>query len=200
MGRSVVLLILLFFSLFSWALIFQKLRLFSRARAADALFLRVFRSNRGFPTRGLSGCAGGSPLEVVYAAGYRELRAKLMGTAIRTAASEKPECRDRGHAMAAADEVRKMERYMPWLATTGSVTPFIGLFGTVLGRDGRVLRTGHGGGGEPARGRARHRRSADHHGGGAFHRDSRRDRLQPFLHNIRIWARAWTTSPWKSPR
>ncbi len=33
----------------------------------------------------------------------------------------------------AADEIRKMERFMPWLATTGAVTPFIGLFGTVWG-------------------------------------------------------------------
>jgi biopolymer transport protein TolQ len=35
--------------------------------------------------------------------------------------------------LVAAEEVRQMERYMPWLATTGSVTPFIGLFGTVWG-------------------------------------------------------------------
>ena len=35
--------------------------------------------------------------------------------------------------LAAADEVRKAEKWMPWLATTGSVTPFIGLFGTVWG-------------------------------------------------------------------
>ena len=35
--------------------------------------------------------------------------------------------------LAAAEEVRKAEKYMPWLATTGSVTPFIGLFGTVWG-------------------------------------------------------------------
>jgi biopolymer transport protein TolQ len=35
--------------------------------------------------------------------------------------------------IAAAEEIRKIESYMPWLATTGSVTPFIGLFGTVWG-------------------------------------------------------------------
>jgi len=35
--------------------------------------------------------------------------------------------------LATAEEVRRMERFMPWLATTGSVTPFIGLFGTVWG-------------------------------------------------------------------
>ena len=35
--------------------------------------------------------------------------------------------------LASADQVRRLERNMPWLATTGSVTPFIGLFGTVWG-------------------------------------------------------------------
>ena len=35
--------------------------------------------------------------------------------------------------MCIRDRVRKVESYMPWLATTGSVTPFIGLFGTVWG-------------------------------------------------------------------
>ena len=35
--------------------------------------------------------------------------------------------------LASADEVRRVEKGMSWLATTGSVTPFIGLFGTVWG-------------------------------------------------------------------
>jgi biopolymer transport protein TolQ len=35
--------------------------------------------------------------------------------------------------VASADEVRNLEKWMSWLATTGSVTPFIGLFGTVWG-------------------------------------------------------------------
>jgi biopolymer transport protein TolQ len=34
---------------------------------------------------------------------------------------------------AAGEEVRRLEKWMPWLATTGSVSPFIGLFGTVWG-------------------------------------------------------------------
>lgn len=35
--------------------------------------------------------------------------------------------------LASGEQIRTLERYMPWLATTGSVTPFIGLFGTVWG-------------------------------------------------------------------
>jgi biopolymer transport protein TolQ len=125
------LIILFCFSLFSWALIFQKLSLFARLRRRTAGFLRAFRATRGLPepkTLGADQC----PLEVVYAAGYRELASQLMAT--------NPHPRVKSlHAVtadmqaAAADEVRKLERFMPWLATTGSVTPFIGLFGTVWG-------------------------------------------------------------------
>lgn len=126
-----VLLILLFFSLFSWALIFQKVRLFGRVERQTTAFLRSFRANRELPDPRTVGTLG-SPLEVVYAAGYRELASQLMAS--------NPHGKVKSlHAvtadmqMAAADEVRKMERNMPWLATTGSVTPFIGLFGTVWG-------------------------------------------------------------------
>ena len=119
------------FSLFSWALIFQKLATFGRLRRRTNLFLRVFRSGKGLPDPKAVG-AMGSPLEAVYAAGYRELSSQLV--------SSNPPGRVKSlnavtadMQMAAAEEIRKLERYMPWLATTGSVTPFIGLFGTVWG-------------------------------------------------------------------
>jgi biopolymer transport protein TolQ len=127
----VVLLMLLLFSLFSWALIFQKLRMFARMNQQTALFLRIFRSNKILPDPKQMG-AGGSPLESLYAAGYREVESQLR--------SGSPQGRVTSlnavtvsMQLAAADEIRKAEKYMPWLATTGSVTPFIGLFGTVWG-------------------------------------------------------------------
>jgi biopolymer transport protein TolQ len=127
----VVLLILLFFSLFSWALIFQKWRLFSRLERQTALFLRVFRSGKGLPEP-KSVASLGSPLESVYAAGYRELAGQIAGSnphgRVKSLQAVTTDMQ-----MAAADEIRKIEKYMPWLATTGSVTPFIGLFGTVWG-------------------------------------------------------------------
>jgi biopolymer transport protein TolQ len=119
------------FSLFSWALIFQKLAVFSRLNRHTNVFLRVFRSGKGLPEPRSVGSTG-SPLEAVYAAGYRELSSQLVsGNPPGRVKSLNAVIADM--QLAAAEEVRKLERYMPWLATTGSVTPFIGLFGTVWG-------------------------------------------------------------------
>jgi biopolymer transport protein TolQ len=127
----VVLAMLLAFSLFSWALIFQKLRMFSRINKQTALFLRIFRSNRILPDPKQMG-GGGSPLETVYSAGYRELESQVRTS---TPAGKLTSLNSVTVSMqlAAGEEIRKAESYMPWLATTGSVTPFIGLFGTVWG-------------------------------------------------------------------
>jgi biopolymer transport protein TolQ len=127
----VVLGMLLAFSLFSWALIFQKLLVFSRIGRQTSLFLRIFRANRTLPDPRQMG-GGGSPLETVYSAGFREIESQ-----VRTA-NPHPKITSLNAVtvsmqLAAGDEVRKVEKYMPWLATTGSVTPFIGLFGTVWG-------------------------------------------------------------------
>src|SRR3979490_2714462 len=74
----VVLAMLFLFSLFSWALIFQKSRMFSRMNQQTALFLRIFRSNRILPEPRQMG-GGGSPLESVYAAGFREIESQTRG-------------------------------------------------------------------------------------------------------------------------
>jgi biopolymer transport protein TolQ len=127
----VVLALLLFFSLFSWALIFQKMRMFSRIERQTALFIRVFRASKGLPEPKAVGALG-SPLENIYAAGYRELAGQLVGGnphgKVKSLQAVTADMQ-----IAAAEEIRKIEKYMPWLATTGSVTPFIGLFGTVWG-------------------------------------------------------------------
>src|ERR1700682_12631 len=74
----VVLGMLLVFSLFSWALIFQKSLMFSRMNQQTALFLRIFRSNKILPDPRQMG-AGGSPLESLYSAGFREIDNQLRG-------------------------------------------------------------------------------------------------------------------------
>ena len=125
--------ILLFFSLVSWALIFQKLGIFGRIRRQSDQFLRIFRATKGVANpQGI--IAAGSPFANVYAAGYRELQSQVTGE------GNNPHPRIKSlqavtvsMQLAATDEVRRVEKGMNWLATTAGVAPFIGLFGTVWG-------------------------------------------------------------------
>ncbi len=137
----VVLVLLLILSVFSWAIIFQKSRQFGSIEKQSQRFLQMFRAGRGLPDpKTLRAGASGTPFVAVYEAGYRELEGQLGGgpnraAAAGTAASGLKNPRAVGVEMqvAAGDEVRRLEKGMSWLATTGSVSPFIGLFGTVWG-------------------------------------------------------------------
>jgi len=137
----VVLVVLLILSVFSWAIIFQKSRQFGSIEKQSQRFLQMFRAGRGLPDpKTLRAGAGGTPFVAVYEAGYREMEGQLNGAAPRAATSTTPGSglknpRAVGVEMqvAAGDEVRRLEKGMSWLATTGSVSPFIGLFGTVWG-------------------------------------------------------------------
>jgi biopolymer transport protein TolQ len=129
----VVLGILLFFSLVSWALIFQKLGIFGRVRRQSDQFLKIFRATKGVANpQGL--VSAGSPFANVYAAGYRELQSQMSNTGNPS----QQKLKSLGAVtvsmqLASTEEVRRVEKGMSWLATTAGVTPFIGLFGTVWG-------------------------------------------------------------------
>lgn len=125
--------ILLFFSLISWALIFQKMGLFGRIRRQSDQFLKIFRATKGVANpQGV--ISAGSPFANVYAAGYRELQSQVTGTGNPSPQKVKSiQAVTVSMQLAAAEEVRRVERGMSWLATTAGVTPFIGLFGTVWG-------------------------------------------------------------------
>jgi biopolymer transport protein TolQ len=125
--------ILLFFSLVSWALIFQKLGIFGRIRRQSDQFLKIFRATKGVANpQGV--ISAGSPFANVYAAGYRELQTQVTGEG----SNPHPKIKSLQAItvcmqLAATEEVRRVEKGMSWLATTAGVTPFIGLFGTVWG-------------------------------------------------------------------
>ena len=125
--------ILLFFSLVSWALIFQKLGIFGRIRRQSDQFLRIFRATKGVANpQGI--IAAGSPFANVYAAGYRELQSQVTGEGNNPHPRLKSlQAVTVSMQLAATDEVRRVEKGMNWLATTAGVAPFIGLFGTVWG-------------------------------------------------------------------
>jgi len=140
----IVLCVLLILSVYSWAIIFKKSGQFSRIDSQTSRFLQIFRAGGGLPAPStLRANAGGTPLASVYQAGYRELEAQMNtavprpgpGAAASATTGKLKNLSAVGVEMqlAAADEVRRLEKGMSWLATTGSVSPFIGLFGTVWG-------------------------------------------------------------------
>jgi biopolymer transport protein TolQ len=126
----VVLVILLFFSIFSWTIIFSKWSAFRRSRNLDARFLRAFRKANGLDSvMVVAEQFRPSPLVAVFDFGYEEVtrQVKSRGTVNNKIALE------RTLQLGTSEEIAKLERNMSWLATTASVSPFIGLFGTVLG-------------------------------------------------------------------
>jgi biopolymer transport protein TolQ len=117
-----VMLILLFFSIASWAIIFFKQRYFSKAGKESEQFLREYRTSRD--SQGLYQATKNlmlSPIANLFRSVYSDEIHK-----------EKSETR-RILKRYGALESAKLEKYLNFLATTGSTTPFIGLFGTVWG-------------------------------------------------------------------
>ncbi len=117
-----VLIILLFFSVVSWAIIFFKHRYFSKANKENDQFLKAYRAGRD--PKGLYQVTRTftiSPIANIFRAVYAD-----EGNKDR---SETKRLLRRYEAL----ETAKLEKYLSFLATTGSTTPFIGLFGTVWG-------------------------------------------------------------------
>ena len=125
-----VLLVLLVFSVFSWAIILTKSRAMNRAQRQSTEFLQVFsRSTRLQDLYAASASFRASPLAAIYIAAYDELRAQ----AGRSAPAPNLEAVTRVMQSTAITETTKLERSLGWLASTASTSPFIGLFGTVIG-------------------------------------------------------------------
>jgi biopolymer transport protein TolQ len=122
-----VLIVLLIFSLASWTIIFSKWGLFRRARAQSNRFMRMFRkSERLNDVAAVAEQFKPSPLVAVFEGAYEEIR-KQPSYPVRITSLQ------RATQIAASEELTRLESRLPWLATCGAVTPFIGLFGTVWG-------------------------------------------------------------------
>jgi len=136
----VVLILLILFSLGSWAIIIYKGLALSRASAHSETFLEIFRkSNKFSDVNSVCVQLKASPLVGVFQAGYAEVNQQVRtGSSGDKAAANRPMMRSldalsRSLARAATVEVTRLERRVSFLATTASVTPFVGLFGTVWG-------------------------------------------------------------------
>jgi biopolymer transport protein TolQ len=124
-----VLLILLFFSVVSWAIIFFKQRYFKKADKESEQFVRIFRSNKDpkelfKATKNLTL----SPIANVFRAVFAD-----------EASRDSNEIKRLLRRYETLESV-KLEKYLNFLATTGSTSPFIGLFGTVWG----IMNSFHG--------------------------------------------------------
>jgi len=131
-----ILFILLFFSVFSWTIIIFKRKTFRTASARSRKFLEVFKKSRSLTeVNEAAKSYPGSPAAALFLAGYKEMAylAKQQQSAPEANGGSRLENLSRALTKASNAEVARMEKMMGFLATTGSVSPFIGLFGTVWG-------------------------------------------------------------------
>lgn len=133
---KLILMILSFGSLMSWTIIFQRSRLFKQARNSASDFedhfwstskpdLKKIYNELTYKNEEVYGLAG------IFYAGYSEfIQLRKQGHMTPTAILENTE---RAMRVAEARELELLEQQLPFLAAVGSISPFIGLFGTVWG-------------------------------------------------------------------
>jgi biopolymer transport protein TolQ len=144
--NQAVLVILVLFSIASWTIILQKLWMFRVLDRETERFLEVFRRSSKFSeVQAVCQTVSATPLVGVFQAGYAEMNAQFRLTgggggaqAGTGGASSRPTLKsldgvDRALIRAGTSEIGKLEQRMTFLATTAGVSPFIGLFGTVVG-------------------------------------------------------------------
>ena len=137
---KLVLFVLLYFSVVSWGIIFYKLLQVYRANSASERFLEFFWKSKSFDAIGTQlDNYDNSPLTVLFKEGYGEL--KKLQAKVEEKADPNVISTDLGGIdniaralrRATTSEITRLEKYLTFLATTGSTAPFIGLFGTVWG-------------------------------------------------------------------
>ena len=133
---KLVMLLLLLASLWSWAIIFDKVAKLRRLRHDAENFEESFWSGGSLDDLyDRVGARPTDPMSAVFAAAMREWRRSVAkglasSTVMKTSLEERIE---RVMQVTMGREMERLERFMPFLATVGSTAPFVGLFGTVWG-------------------------------------------------------------------
>lgn len=137
-----LLFLLVMFSAISWGIMGHKWRVVGRARHQSSAFLKVFRGSAKFSeVKAVCDSLRHSPMVGLFLAGFNELNFQINAYTQEHRGSTEPlkirikstDGISRALTRASSVEVNKLERNLNFLATTAAVTPFIGLFGTVIG-------------------------------------------------------------------
>jgi biopolymer transport protein TolQ len=127
---------LLFLSSLSWGVIFYKWYIFSKTSRENKVFIRTFkRVDRFSKLYQEAGDYRRSTLAFMFRSAYEKIkgieeRASARGEGIR---ETEVEIVHRTLLQSRQEEVSRLESYLPILATTANISPFVGLFGTVWG-------------------------------------------------------------------
>lgn len=125
-----VLLLLLAASLYSWTVILGKVSTFRKATRESKRFVRAFRKATQLKEiAALTSECAASPLAQVFEDVYETYKRQTGGSG----PPKNVTALERSAQTAASEAVTGLERRMPWLATIASTSPFVGLFGTVMG-------------------------------------------------------------------
>ena len=143
---QLVLLLLLFFSITSWAIILIKFRIVSKAFKESGQFIEFFWKSRDLSNAFVKAKQlKFSPVARIFRVGYMELKKISQYEGTVTFAETDAESPPMGSRISGTDyikramrrsintEMTRLTQMVPFLATTGNTTPFIGLFGTVWG-------------------------------------------------------------------
>ncbi len=137
-----VLLILLIFSIISWSIMLQKMLIFRKARNESKKFRKVFSKGGSLNnTYASSRFLRNSHIANIFISGYLDIvslqkhsKDDLLPEEIKQSLKKVDiQALQRALDKAELQEISRLEKGLSFLATTGSTTPFIGLFGTVWG-------------------------------------------------------------------
>jgi biopolymer transport protein TolQ len=130
---QVILLILLVFSVISWAIMINKQRIFRKVEKETKKFLVTFRRSKSLSEAHLAcGLLHRTPLHSMLMAGYKETEQFSKQDEV-IPVEKRAEVVKMTLDRTGAEEISRLERNVVFLATTGNISPFFGLLGTVWG-------------------------------------------------------------------
>lgn len=130
---QVILFILLIFSIISWAIMINKLRVFRKVEKETRKFLTTFRKSKSLSEAYIAcGLLHRTPLHSMLVVGFKEIEQFSKKDEV-IPVEKRAEVVKMTLDRVGAEEISRLERNVVFLATTGNISPFFGLLGTVWG-------------------------------------------------------------------